>query len=183
MEVRIAQTARELSEIHQMLIEVNLMELHKSYIQWEVKNDPGTIWLAAIHENKTVGCVRLRYGCDAQYLKEYWGLSTAMILKNIAICDRLVVSAAHRHSRAAYLLTTNIYQVALKNKTELTFMEAEEHLLPFYRKLGFEVYRKVNHSYGTRFQLFINPNDGLRLDLLRSPFSSHYYQLRNQTTV
>lgn len=183
MEVRIAKTAKELSEIHRMLIEVNLVELHKSYIQWEVKNDPGTIWLMAIHEGKIAGCVRLRYGCEAQYLKEYWGLNPAMILKNIAICDRLVVAAAFRHSRAAYMLTTEIYQEALKNKTELTFMEAEEHLLPFYRKLGFEVYRKTNHAYGPRFQLFINPNDGLRLDLLKSPFSTHYHLLRNQTTV
>lgn len=181
MEIRIAQTATEFAAVRNLRFEINFHELGKDYLfENEEKIDQVSVILIAENEGEIVGTVRCQFCHYDKHKMAYWGLSFPSSRSKIALVDRLAVLPQFRNSRAAYHLVNQIYKQALLEGSYLALMECEHHLLPFYEHMGFKVFREVTHSYGPRYQLYINPWNASHLAAVRSPFLGEYNRYQEE---
>lgn len=175
MQVHIAHTSAQRALIRELRLRVNLEELKKVYLpENDEEQDLKSTLLFIEDKGQMIASLRCQFTFPAGQVLSKWGISFAGKHPKIAIVDRLVVLPEYRGGRAAYLLMLAIYRQALVEDAKLAFLECESHLLGLYKKFGFQAYREVDYSYGTRYQHFINPWDWPGLERAGSPFKIAY---------
>lgn len=180
MKVIKVSTAAEWQKVQNLMHEINYEELGKAFLKEEEDFNANVCTLYAEWEGEAVGCVRCFFEqpriCDLAKR----GINVQNEHTKVALTDRLLILPKFRRSKAVMYLINEIYRQALLESTHIALMECEDHLLNFYKRMGFKAYRYVNYEYGGRYQLFINPWDVSHLEAVRSPFVSVYHQFMEE---
>lgn len=177
MQVKKAYSPREFSAIASLRYEVNIAELQKEFMLnslrkdsiWNVKDQEAT-HLYVEHESKIIGALRVVFKRFDNTLEERFKIKAPFFETQFSVVDSLIIQKEFRKSRAAYLLAREIYCFGIRNGVQSCLIEAEDHLVGFYQKLGFRKYRVVKYPYGTRNQLMLNLFDFEHLITMNSPF-------------
>jgi hypothetical protein len=180
MKIVKVSNAEEWHKAQEIMMAVNHAELGKNFLQEEVAFDENVCTLYAEWEGKAVGCVRCHFEKPSAQELLKRGLNVPEGFHKVALTDRLLILPEFRQSRAVLYLVNEIYRQALLQSTHLALMECEDHLLKFYKRMGFRAYRYVNYDYGGRYQLFINPWDINHLETVRSPFVNVFKQFMSE---
>ncbi|MCR9063199.1 MAG: GNAT family N-acetyltransferase [Cytophagales bacterium] len=176
MKICVARTKKEFEEVQSLRYQVNMEELGKEYLFRNSQCDESKYHVLYASRNKhVIGSLRCQFTPYSKELHTYWGIREPEFNTKVSVVDRLVVHPAYRHTRVAFDLTVGIYKQALREGSHIALIEAEEHLLKMYEKIGFRVYRETHYSYGQRFQMYINPWDIDYLRKVRSPFYQEFH--------
>lgn len=180
MKIIKVSNSKEWKIAQNVMYAVNHAELGKDFLIEEETFDESVCTLYAEWEGKAVGCVRCFFEKPSAEDLSKRGLNVPEGFHKVALTDRLLIMPEFRQSRAVLHLVNEIYRQALLESTHLALMECEDHLLKFYKRMGFRPYRYVQYEYGGRYQLFINPWDINHLETVRSPFVTVYRQFMSE---
>lgn len=183
MNVRKVSTVQEWTKVQELMATINQHELGKSFLEEEAAFDENVCTLYVEWEGEPVGCVRCFFERPKICELAKRGINVQNEHTKVALTDRLLILPKFRKSKAVLYLVNEIYRQALLQSTNLALMECEDHLLKFYKRMGFKAYRYVNYEYGGRYQLYINPWDFGHLETVRSPFVSVYKQFMVEVTA
>ncbi|SOE19659.1 hypothetical protein SAMN06298216_0162 [Spirosomataceae bacterium TFI 002] len=183
MNIKKVVTQEEWKKVQKLMFAVNHEELGKAFLQEEVEFNENVCTLFVEWEGEPVGCVRCFFERPKICELAKRGINLDNEHTKVALTDRLLILPKFRKSKAVLYLVNEIYRQALLQSTHIALMECEDHLLKFYRRMGFIPYRYVNYDYGGRYQLYINPWDISHLERVRSPFVSVYQQFMREVAV
>lgn len=93
-----------------------------------------------------------------------------------SVSTRLMLAPQFRGSSIAVRLCAEAFRVGLEQGIRWNFIDCNEHLIQFFKRLGFREYRPmVQHDeYGEVMPLVLKLHDQAHFDELGSPFAALY---------
>ena len=89
-----------------------------------------------------------------------------------SICTRLMVRADFRKTQTPVDIFKNLYDFAIENRVESSYMDCNAHLVRFFRKFGYQNLGAKNHpEYGDVTIMRLDHFDFQRLVRIGSPFA------------
>ena len=139
--------------------------------------DEGAVNLAAFDRGDVVGVVRINYPTTSS-LGVYEDLYRMRAFAGgdhpdaTFIVTRLMIESALRKGLLGYRLCLACYEHGLRNGARSAFIDCNDHLVPFFRGLGFHAYMGTtrHEEYGEVLPMKLDMADEANLAAVRSPF-------------
>lgn len=133
--------------------------------------------LVGFSNGEIVACVRANLLADGP-VGDYFSfydmdkLDPASALRS-SICTRLMVRADFRKTQTPVEIFKQLYDFAIENRVESSFMDCNAHLVRFFRKFGYEFLGVKTHAeYGEVSIMRLNHFAFERLVRIGSPFAA-----------
>ena len=135
--------------------------------------------IAAIEDGKTIGTARVNFCADGdpgRYL-EFYELDTVGddYPDKVAFSTRIMVDEKLRGGTLPLLISVECFKLGIDRKIRWCFCDCNEHLLPFFKKLGYEVQNphKKHPDFGDVTVLRFDLDDPRHYDRSKSVFARY----------
>lgn len=194
MEIRLVSSYQEIQACRRFWYQRYVIEMgrhrdDKVCVRHEEKSliDPfdecGNLFIA-VEKNSIVGTVLSTYSSqsDFGYYNELYKLpvSSSSEMTKISITNKLIIAPEYRSTLLAFRLSVETYRKGLADGILRNYIDCNEHLIPFFLKLGFVSHLGwVNHKdYGRVFSLVFHLRNEAHLKKIRSPYIKVLRRLR-----
>ena len=184
--IRLATNEADRNAVFRFRYEIYVKEMkrvqkyadHENCMIQEPLDNTGHL-LIAEDSGRTVGTARFNVGVDGNFglyddlyrLKEFGSFYPS----SVSITTKLMVSPEFRHSPLPLQLVVRCYVVALRLGDVFDCIDCNEHLVPFFKKLGYrQVFPDIIHpEYGHVVPMVLAVLDRQHLEHVGSPFARH----------
>lgn len=141
--------------------------------------DETAVVVAAFDGPRIVGTQRLNVGSQSDFgeyadfynmraFGSYWP-------HQLSMSSRLMVDPDYRRTMVPMQLAINCYKLALDEGSRFDFMDCNDHLIGYFKKLGFrQLFARFTHpEYGKVTPMVLAGWDSGHLDCVRSPLRKH----------
>jgi len=188
VDIRLANSHRELAALYAFRYKVYVAEMGRTQKYADHHNqiirdplDDVAYNLVAWHGGDVVGCVRVNFARDGglNYYRELLRMADVPAWPDaVSLCTRLMVEANWRRSTLAARLAVACYELGLTNQIATNFIDCNDHLIPFFEQMGYELtHRPVHEEYGQvnamRFDLYDLPRLIEKSSPFRRPLERH----------
>lgn len=137
--------------------------------------DPAGYNLVAWDGQAIVGCLRVN-GANSggmNYCRDLLRMATLApgYPTGVSLCTRLMVAPSYRNGPLALRLCTAAYEFGLAKGFQWNFIDCNDHLVAFFRRLGYVwTHRALHDEYGMVNAMRLELHDTAHLEVCRSPF-------------
>ncbi len=194
LEIRLAKTPEEREEIFKLRYQIYIEELGfwESFTNYEPNHEQKKLeypldlsanLFVAFNNHELVGTLRYNYtkNLDSDYYPKLDKMSETVgdaHLLSTSISGRFMLKSYLRGTLIGLRIMQAYYQQLLLDKIKFDFIDAEEDLVPFFEKLGYQTIGKIDYSiYESGAVMVLETLNIKHLEKVKSPFRSLYRNL------
>lgn len=183
VEYRIAATKAERDAIFKLRYEIYVEEMHREqpYANHKTRTieepqDSTAIILGVWDNGELVGTIRANMSSDSKFeFREIYNFSTfeAQYPGQVALITKLMIKKDRRGGRIALNIFRETYKILREEGAEVLLIDANDHLLNTYRRLGFvAIKEKCAHPlYGMVTPMAMTMKDQAQFEAVKSPLA------------
>ncbi len=181
-EIRAASTAAERDALYAFRYRIYVEEMRRvqRYADHERRRiedplDTSAHNLVAWEGDTVVGCLRVNFCEDGgtEYYRDLLAMDRLVpnYPKGVSLCTRLMVARENRGSPLGLRLCAAADQVGLSRAVQWNFIDCNDHLVPFFQRLGYVwTHLAVHDEYGSVNAMRLELSNWHHLQACRSPF-------------
>ncbi|PAY19045.1 hypothetical protein CKO51_12900 [Rhodopirellula sp. SM50] len=183
MEIRLAKTAIELSEVYRFrysiyVLEMNRPQRYADHSQRSIRDslDDFGHTLVAYEHGAIVGTLRIKFlrdGSVGEY-DDFYGLGSLSEQQRVStsITTRLMIAKEFRSGTLAVKLSKAVFQFAQQHAIQTDFIDCNPPLDKFFFRMGHKRVREISHpEYGDVVVMKLDLADQAYLRSIKSPFA------------